>query len=220
MTDIALIIGLILFIQKFFKIEYLFIPFCVLLFINNAQTLAAKFNTNTTPFFQSINNFESLTTKENIASFYIESQTTDLAYLGAVYNNKIHASRFPSRWIIDFEESKLGRKNYKEISPEIIKKFGDMLVADWDRYNPDTLFLYDKNSGDVDNLLFPHQNHYSITHYLKDHPAFIKRLKNFTETGEKFTFNYAHALEDVEKKFITYKIYRKKPLMTEEVLNE
>lgn len=146
--------------------------------------------------------------KEDANAFYIESPITHLPYVTAINTGIEHASRFPSRWLLDFKERNLAQKNNDAFKSDLIKKFGNMLADDIKKYNADFLFFYD-TSTDTKSILFPEIEHRGILYYLKDHEKFQKVLAEYKDTNDRLLFNYGTKSKASEKQLIAYKIYKR-----------
>ena len=209
MVTILFLTILSLSIQKYIDFKYIMLPFFALLTIAGAQQSILKLNNNSTPFLDTITDFKNLIANAPINSFYIEGQTTDLSYIAALYTNKEHASRFPSRWLLDFSETHKDENGNYYDKPKDSYRFGNKYAEDFKRYKPDILFLY-KDLKNTKNTLHPNAPHKSILYYFNDHEAFQQELSHYEKTDNEFVFSYALYPENKEQHSITYAIYKRK----------
>lgn len=129
-------------------------------------------------------------------SFYIESNSTNVIFPIAVYNNMRHASRFSANWFTPHLDMLAGaeRRYYKDY-------LGNALAEDISRYQPDNL-VYIKNDK-ANNILGTFQDHAGFQQALSGY----KEIKTIDTNQIFFQGRYKPDTPDLR-----YVIYKRKNL--------
>lgn len=117
-------------------------------------------------------------------SYFFETPVTDIAYATALYSDKQHISRFPSRWILDFLEKKKRLEPTSEATNNfVIDKYAQMLLEDFERHPPDHLMLY-KDKTEWMAPLFRGHKTIPIRDYFANNADFTRFLSHYHKIDE------------------------------------